>query len=324
MADRSARFVEDLSEGLVGKQPVKLWQLFGAKNVKEMMMRAKNMPTSLDVMLQEAPAYLGGLVIKKTVDMARAQTVVPPECAFAIHIYTRNEVYAELNQQLRDGEDLQDFQHLCVCLIKGLALLPPYVGKVFRSIGNVQHGDVLKAVHKDVVWTWGGFSSASTAEETTAKFGKYPFVIHSQYGRDISALSQFPGEQEVLFVPGTRLRVLEVDHSSCVMQEYPFSDFEMASSHNESMAQQLLIQQLQEQLSGAQQRELQLQQQLQQQSIAQQQLQQQLNRYQQREGQLHQQLNDFQQRKDSYSKSSMIPNSERNSYSSRFKSCLHS
>ena len=43
--------------------------------------------------------------------------------------------------------------------------------------------------------------------------------LHGVYGRDISEFSAYPHEKEVLFVPGTCVRVIAVNDGSCVLQE---------------------------------------------------------------------------------------------------------
>lgn len=51
------------------------------------------------------------------------------------------------------------------------------------------------------------------------KFGSYKFVVMGTYGRDIGEFSKYPNEKEVLFVPGTQLRVVEVTDTETKLQE---------------------------------------------------------------------------------------------------------
>eukprot|EP00698_Gefionella_okellyi_P023919 TRINITY_DN829_c0_g1_i8.p1 TRINITY_DN829_c0_g1~~TRINITY_DN829_c0_g1_i8.p1 ORF type:complete len:873 (+),score=125.25 TRINITY_DN829_c0_g1_i8:117-2735(+) len=220
---RSTRFKEDFAGGLVGCEPVVLFALFKAKNSKEMMQRAKQMPTDYENLLKEAPNYLTPTAIsqcKEIADSTRSTTALPRECVFSIRAYTRNEVYAELNSVLRSGKELGRFKYFCICLIKGLALLPPVSGKFHRGIGGLDLAQVRRAIQMQTIWTWPGFSSTSLSSTASSGFGKFTFTIHGTFGRNISAFSQFPAEREVLFLPGTSMRVVEVTDTQCVLQEY--------------------------------------------------------------------------------------------------------
>jgi len=70
-----------------------------------------------------------------------------------------------------------------------------------------------------VIWTWPGFTSTSASKDTTSSFGTYTFRIHGVFGRDISQFSEYHFEKEVLFVPGTSMRVLQAGDSYCELQE---------------------------------------------------------------------------------------------------------
>eukprot|EP00698_Gefionella_okellyi_P018236 TRINITY_DN5444_c0_g2_i1.p1 TRINITY_DN5444_c0_g2~~TRINITY_DN5444_c0_g2_i1.p1 ORF type:complete len:128 (-),score=18.93 TRINITY_DN5444_c0_g2_i1:218-601(-) len=112
-----------------------------------------------------------------------------------------------------------------------MSLLPECPGKTYRGIGKVTSVTVLKAIKMGLVWTWAAFSSTSVAPAAADKFSKgssFTFTIHGLTGRDISGFSQFPGEKEVLFVPGTMMRVLEITDAECVLQEQLISDVQLA------------------------------------------------------------------------------------------------
>ena len=86
--------------------------------------------------------------------------------------------------------------------------------KCFSDVSKVE-----AAVHQESVFTWAGFTSTSRDEEVARKFGPYIFMINGEFGRDISQFSEYPEEKEVLFVPGTRMEVLNVKYDSCHLQE---------------------------------------------------------------------------------------------------------
>ena len=60
---------------------------------------------------------------------------------------------------------------------------------------------------------WTAFSSTSKKQSEAEKFGPVLFIIrftgHSRYGSgiDVSSLSKFPEEEEILLQPGTNFRV---------------------------------------------------------------------------------------------------------------------
>ena len=145
MSGRNFRFVEDFSHHLIGQQPTEVLKLFNAKSMKEAMKKAMTAETDLQQLLAEASNYIGQLLIQQILEFAKQKEILdilPVECAFALRAYTRSDVCEVLNPMLRQGQDLQHYRQLCICMIKGLALLPPYPGKVFRGIGKVQVEDV--------------------------------------------------------------------------------------------------------------------------------------------------------------------------------------
>ena len=135
MADRASRFVGAFH---YDREPLNLLKLFGAQNLEDLMKIAKNYATDFETLQQEAYNYMGKRQVQECVTFAADQSKLPIECAFAIHAYTRKELYHELNKLLRSGQDLEEFRNVCICMIKGLALLPTYQGKVYRGVTKEQ------------------------------------------------------------------------------------------------------------------------------------------------------------------------------------------
>jgi len=79
-----------------------------------------------------------------------------------------------------------------------------------------------QALQQGALQTWTGFTSCSANEKIASQSGTYTLHIHGVYGRDISEFSSHPHEKEVLFVPGTCMRVMEVSDTHCVLQESMF------------------------------------------------------------------------------------------------------
>lgn len=86
--------------------------------------------------------------------------------------------------------------------------LPSFKGTVYRGTNLPQ--EVLKDFKVGNIVTEKGFTSASVNE--TKKFsGEVDLVIDSVNGKKISFISNFPNEDEVLFAPNTKFRVLSAE-----------------------------------------------------------------------------------------------------------------
>jgi len=146
MSGRIDRFTKNSVLGLVGQQPQELLKLFNAKSMKEVMNHATTVETDLQKLVAEAERYMDPQDISDILEFAEKQRSLPVECAFALRAYSQSDVCAVLNPIVQQGHDLQTYHQLCICMIKGLALLPPYAGKVFRGIEEVQIQDVCERI----------------------------------------------------------------------------------------------------------------------------------------------------------------------------------
>lgn len=126
----------------------------------------------------------------------------------AIHYYTRLG-YAEMNEALRmgDQEMLRQLQPVIEAAASGLTKL---TDKIFT--GTVYRGAYLHAAVKDTYQVGSRITEkafTSTSRAFNEKFsGNTIFVIQSKTGKMIDELSQFAGEQEVIFSPGTVFKVI--------------------------------------------------------------------------------------------------------------------
>lgn len=122
----------------------------------------------------------------------------------AIYGYTTNEGYMTLNPALRGQTPMTpEIRAYADHAISGLDKLPASPGTVFRGVNlpdavgdTYQPGNVVSD---------GSFLSTSS---TSSFPGKYQMTIESVSGRDISGLSQYGNEGEVLFKPGAQFEVL--------------------------------------------------------------------------------------------------------------------
>ena len=156
--------------------------------------------------------------------------------AAAIHAYTRNEFYRDMNAALRavnkDGNvdassaaalkqaGITDdgLAEMIAATVSGMKKLPPDQtdSSVFLALGRNDSvpEEFLEPYAQGASITMGPFYSSTVSMPTVEGWwdGSDHFLSVLQNvngnGRDISAFSEFPNEKEVLFMPGTRFMVL--------------------------------------------------------------------------------------------------------------------
>jgi hypothetical protein len=116
----------------------------------------------------------------------------------------------DLNSALRNGTMDASQQARVEALNQALEKMPPHDGPVFR--GTHLPDDELARYQAGVVVTERAFVSSSM-DPAVARFaafaGNVEFKILSRTGRDISSVSLFPSEREVLFPTGVQFYVLD-------------------------------------------------------------------------------------------------------------------
>ncbi|MCU1643424.1 MAG: putative NAD(+)--arginine ADP-ribosyltransferase [Nocardia sp.] len=125
----------------------------------------------------------------------------------AVHRYTDPDadVYSDLNHRLRSGLELDpEQQKLVADMASGLEKLPAYDGTVWR--GTHLKPEQLARYVPGARVTEPSFTSTSR-DPRRIFASNVEFIVHSETGRDISAISARPGEKEVLFKPGTTFEV---------------------------------------------------------------------------------------------------------------------
>ena len=131
---------------------------------------------------------------------------IPTEDLVAVRGYTGDDFYGQMNKALRTGDaaGLKTYDPHIRTTTSGLNQLPKTPGEFYRGMnipaGNV--GDVLSKYEPGQVVTEPHFLS------TGKPFGgNVQYVVQSTTGRDVSALSHYPNESEVLFPPGSQFKV---------------------------------------------------------------------------------------------------------------------
>lgn len=132
--------------------------------------------------------------------------------SIAIYVYT-GDLYKVLNPRLRKGSPLKVGEPLEVinrALKHALAKLPPYKGDVIRGIEP--YSGLLKDFPVGSIYQPTQFLSTTLAEDSNGGYTGRPVLIriHSKNGRDITRFTNYR-ENEVLFSPGSKFRVLSVE-----------------------------------------------------------------------------------------------------------------
>jgi hypothetical protein len=117
--------------------------------------------------------------------------------------------YQDLNFALREGALDASQQARVDALHKALEKLPVYEGAVVR--GTNLPADVLEQYRPGEIITEPALTSTSrdhTVAQSPTFAGNTEFRIWSTTGRDVSAVSTFPDEQEILFPAGSKFYVI--------------------------------------------------------------------------------------------------------------------
>lgn len=156
---------------------------------------------------------------------------VSPQGAKGLWDYTTNDGYTTMNTALRSpstmtADDLAVAKERIAMVDRGLTELPAQPGTSFR--GTNLPADVVKEYQVGNVVSDKAFLSSSTDVVKAQEFqgsGNALIEIQGTSGREISKLSQFPSESEVLFGHGTKFEVLEVTdmgtYTKYVLKEVP-------------------------------------------------------------------------------------------------------
>ncbi|SDH74714.1 hypothetical protein [Roseospirillum parvum] len=127
--------------------------------------------------------------------------------AVAVRQYTRAQA-RQINAELRSGRPSRAVADFARVVEDGLAKMPAYDGLVSR--GEDLTAEASAGLVSGATITVRAFWSAST---DLGHSRNHRFVVVSGGGRSIVRLSHYSGESEVLWPPGAKFRILEVDRS---------------------------------------------------------------------------------------------------------------
>jgi NAD:arginine ADP-ribosyltransferase len=131
----------------------------------------------------------------------------------AVWLYatTGGSWYRHINQALRAGHmPEKNTDGVAQCLAAGLEKLARYKGRVYRGIDVESLSSFLTGYKVDAEVVWLAFSSASANPDYAVK-GNVLFIIESNDGRVLGEYADLREEQEVVFLPESRFRVLGVE-----------------------------------------------------------------------------------------------------------------
>jgi hypothetical protein len=133
----------------------------------------------------------------------------------AIHLYTQQcDVYPKLNEGLRDRdrEVIKPFLPYLRLLLQGLRKLPScdHNKVVFRGVKK----NLTDSISKNDQFVWWALSSTSSDLQTMSnpmfcgiQGERTIFNIQVQHARNIAPFSAFASEEEIVMLPGARLKV---------------------------------------------------------------------------------------------------------------------
>jgi hypothetical protein len=137
----------------------------------------------------------------------------------AVYGYTTSD-YGFLNKGLREAGGLGNVQHAGLKsyvqhAANGLAKLPdaaPDPGKSYTTVARGVSGfaGIAERYQAGKTVTEHAFTSTSQGRGYD---GDWQFTIKSSHGKDVSGLSKYASEKEILFPPGTQFQVLHVGTS---------------------------------------------------------------------------------------------------------------
>jgi SPP1 gp7 family putative phage head morphogenesis protein len=164
-----------------------------------------------------------GLTNRMNIEQTKARLPhLEHEEAASIRHYT-GSAYRRMNDDLRSGQysNNLELQALVEAAQSGLSKMPKFRGEVARGVSL--SGDKLEQLLSS--YTPGNIIEehaflSSSAGSQAAFGGNVKISIRSKTGVDVSSFSQYPGEREVLFMPGSTFRVDKIEKVEGIFVHY--------------------------------------------------------------------------------------------------------
>ena len=125
----------------------------------------------------------------------------------------KEALYVRVNKALRTGDGLDNLKPLIDAMESGLDKLPSFTGEVYRGVKESRLGkeglaEFLTQHEIGKIVEYPGFTSATQIYEESLR-GRLKLYIDSVHGKNISAFSDKPDQQETLFKTNSRFEVVE-------------------------------------------------------------------------------------------------------------------
>ncbi len=142
-----------------------------------------------------------------------------------VHLYTRESfLYRVLNTALRDSDHskIETMGPLCFLIRNYSHVCQGFVGTVYRGL-DLSPSTITSYKQAVNMWrTWPSFTSTSKNRKMAEIRGNTLFIItirpikfsSAVRAYDISSISQFPSEEEVLLPAGVSFQIINVDQKS--------------------------------------------------------------------------------------------------------------
>ncbi|CAK67125.1 unnamed protein product (macronuclear) [Paramecium tetraurelia] len=134
---------------------------------------------------------------------------IPLPCMIAVRLYTCDLIYRKLNNDLRTS-DYRRWKQYLRYLMEGFRLMKYYKGVAYRGIKDYQNTTLYK---KGKIVQWSEVTSVSLNYKIAQHFSNNKgmiFNIQLISGKDISKISIYEGEQELIMYPFSTFVVDEV------------------------------------------------------------------------------------------------------------------
>lgn len=141
--------------------------------------------------------------------VATSNVALNPAHIVALYMYCANKTILEqVNQCISKWDDASIWNPFIYTLFQGISALPLYCGEVYKTID--QNFDDMYAI--DTILTWSAFSICSKKYADCVDMIKQNrgivFIIHTKSGRDVEKFGRTPMDNEVIVMPGTKLRIV--------------------------------------------------------------------------------------------------------------------
>lgn len=131
-----------------------------------------------------------------------------------INSYTAGRYDGEFNHALRTGVGRHEFFEMAKVIEQALCIAPTYEGIVYRGI------DVKLKYEEGSIVRFSSFLSTSKERQIAENFGTATlYIIRSRTGFDVSKISMFDHEKEVLFPMNIQFRITKVTKKNVVYMD---------------------------------------------------------------------------------------------------------